>query len=166
MRTMEHSTENTRRAALLRALLLPLEGSTLLVPSTAVAEVIESEPVIDAAGEDAPVWLVGTLAWRGLAVPLVRLEAAMDPAWGAGDAVSRVVVLNSLNGNRALPFVALALSGLPRLTQVGGGDVATIETAEAANGVLRWVQIGQSDAIIPDMDWLEKALVDHGAAAE
>jgi chemosensory pili system protein ChpC len=164
MKTAEQNSATAQQAPLLRVLLIPLEETSVLIPNTAVAEVIESKPQIEPAAAGAPAWVVGTLGWRGLAVPVIRFEAVAESAYDPGGAVGRVVVLNTLNGNRALPFMALAMSGLPRLMQIGGDDLATTETGEPVDGILRRVRVDMSNAIIPDLDWLETQLVDSGVA--
>ena len=54
--------------------MLALSGDPLVLPNTAVAEIInyvEPTPV-----KDAPDWLLGTLDWRGYRIPLLSLEQA------------------------------------------------------------------------------------------
>lgn len=162
MTTTTQSVAGEQQAVLLRVLFIPLEEGGLLVPNTAVAEVIESDPQMELAETGAPDWLIGRLIWRGLAVPTIGFEALTLTGGKPGRGARRVVVLNTLNGNQALPFVAMAMSGLPRLIQVAEGTVRAVDVSERADGILRYVRVGELNAIIPDLDWIEKRLMDGG----
>jgi len=99
----------------LNALLLPLAGRTLLLPSAAVAEVIRY-PGKPKAVDNAQDWLLGLIDWRGLALPLLSFEAlagsSLPPQSGP------MAVLNLTDERATVKFCALLLQGFPRPLQV------------------------------------------------
>ena len=145
-----------------RCLLLPLAEGAALLPNTAVAEVAIHARLQDA--PDDPDWLCGRADWRGLQVPVVALEAAWSGTAARRGGERRIAVLNTLNGNPALPFLAIAIAGTPRLLQVSAAEVGACgEGAEA--GILCRLQVASDEAVIPDLDAMEQWLVTAGTAA-
>jgi len=101
--------------AQLNALLLPLAGRTLLLPNAAIAEVIRY-PGKPRLVENAQGWLLGFIDWRGLALPLIALEALEgEPLPPPSE---RIAVLNVTSEQATLKFCALLLQGFPRPLQV------------------------------------------------
>lgn len=145
------------RHDLVYALLIPLEGYTLLLPNTAVAEVLNYSPP-DAALA-APEWLLGMLLWRERRIPMISFEAAcgMRPAAATGQ--SRIVVLNTLNGNAELPYIAVLTQGIPQLRALGEESVEREEGEASASVACRVRLDGQDLALIPDLDELERRVV-------
>lgn len=144
------------------SLLLPLQDSHLLLPNAAVAEIIEYRtPEADA---DLPAWSLGKVVWRGLEIPLVSFEAFVGGEPSPASARLRIAVLNTLNGNDALPFVGVVLRGIPRLLTAGSGTVAPAAGEGAREGVLAQVDAGGEGALIPDIDALERSVAALQAA--
>jgi len=95
----------------LNGLLLSLTDRTLVLPNTAVAEVIrypgKPEPY-----DNAQDWLLGRIDWRGLKLPLISFETlscAAPPAQGA-----QMAVLNLSHLRATIKFCALLLQRFPR----------------------------------------------------
>ena len=145
----------------LRCQLVPTAAAPLLLPNTAVAEVVGYVRPEDA-GEGPP-WLLGTVAWRGLRLPLVSLEAL----WGREDAppTRRVVVMNGVKGEEALPFYALAAAGIPHLLTVRREALEADPEGETPPLVKARVKVAGQEAVLPDLDALEGQLLAAGLAA-
>ncbi len=136
-----------------RSLMIPLAGSTLLVPNVAVAEVIGySEP---APVSDAPDWVLGVLDWRGHRIPLISFEALRGDPVPSLSAQARIAVVNTVTGDRRVPFYALVTAGIPRLIRVGADELQTAGALEPAAGELARVQVNGVAAVIPDLERLE-----------
>lgn len=145
----------------LRCLILPFTEGAMLLPNTAVAEVtadIRMEPT-----PEGPDWLCGRARWRGRRMPVVALEPLLGGA--APSAVPRVAVLNTLNGNPELPFLAVAIAGMPRLMQVSEGSLGACREGTEA-GLLCRVVLPSGEAVIPDIDTLEAWLLAETGATE
>ena len=139
-------------------LMLPLHTDVVLLPNAAVAEVIPySEPEIL---EDAPEWLIGYINWRERRVPLLMFEAASDGEVGRLHSGCRIAVLNTLNGNSELPYIAIVMQGLPSLQIV---RTNTIQYADQPSmprqSIKAYVNINGAEAIMPDIDDLESRLM-------
>lgn len=133
---------------------IPLHEKNALLPNAAVAEVIayhEPDTVVDG-----PSWLLGHLQWRDRKVPLVSLEAA------TGDDViektgPRIAVLNTLNSNPKVPYIAILLQGIPSLTLVQPKKVSWDDTNQPGqnSSIAGYVKLEEGSAFIPDIDNLE-----------
>lgn len=138
-------------------LLLPINGDVVLLPNAAVAEVIPfSDPT---AVDDAPDWLVGYINWRERRVPLIMFETASDGQAAKIHKSSRIAVLNTLNGNNKLPYIAIVMQGLPSLQIVRTNVIQYAERpAEQRQSVKAYVNLNGVAAIVPDIDDLEARL--------
>lgn len=141
-----------------RSQLIPLDGIRLVLPNTAIAEVISfqsPEPVADG-----PDWLLGTINWRGIDIPVLAFETACTDAKVTPGKSSRIIVLNTLNENADLHFYGILAQGIPRLISL---DESTIHDAPDIEGqpqayVLRHTIIDGQQVIIPDQKAIEQNL--------
>ena len=140
-----------------RTLIIPLQGRNLLLPNVAVAEVIAylRPRAIDAA----PDWLLGAISWRGLNIPLI----SYDRLQGIGDegalGQARIAVINSVKPDGALQFYALVTTGIPQLKRVNADGIQEV-SADAGDGLLSQVQLGDIQAVIPDLGALESVVAE------
>lgn len=139
-------------------LLLPLNGELALLPNAAVAEVIsyaEPEPV-----SSAPDWLLGRLSWRERRIPLVAFEMASDGQSGKLHKGTRIAVLNTLNGNANMPYIAMQVQGLPSLQIVRPNAIQfTDRPTMNRQSIKAYVNLNGTAAIVPDIDDLESRLL-------
>jgi chemosensory pili system protein ChpC len=146
-----------------RSLLIPLEGMAILVPNALVSEVATLGDVApDAHG---PGWLIGSILWRGLRIPLVSFERITGASGGNPGRNSRAIVFNTLNGNRDLPFIAILSQRIPRLMLVTGRMLGRVDDAPAQEGILTRVEMHGDEVVVPDVDFLERMLVQQGIRA-
>lgn len=139
----------------IHSLLLPLHRDIALLPNAAVAEVILSQHIDPV--PDAPEWLLGMLSWRDRRVPLISFEVASNGEAGRMHKNCRIAVINTLNGNARLPYIAIITQGLPSL-QVVRQDTIKFEEQSGENrqSVLGFVNLNGTIALIPDIDDLEQ----------
>lgn len=145
-----------------RCLALPLVGNQLLVPNAVVAEVFAPESVTPAAG--GPDWLLGHLTWRGSNLPLVGLEAALDGTSLEAGPRSKVVILHALSAKQSLAHYGLLVQGIPHQVLASERSVELdTAAAEARRFVAAELRINGEKAFIPDLDSVERALLDMAA---
>ena len=146
-----------RQYEAVHCLLLPLHMDLALLPNAAVAEVIPySEPL---AIEDAPEWLIGYITWRERRIPLVMFEAASDGDAGRIHKSCRIAVLNTLNGNNELPYIAIVMQGLPSLQVVRSNMIQYADRPTMQRQSIKaYVNLNGVAAIMPDIDDLESRL--------
>jgi len=142
----------------IHSLLIPVGGDPLLLPNAAVAEISaykEAQPI-----NEAPDWLAGLFEWRGITIPLIQFERMCDEQEIPGS-YERVAIFNSLGGNKRLPFFAIATKGIPRLIKVNGSILTATPGDAAEQGPVRKsVMLNGEPARIPDLDVMEKTLLD------
>lgn len=139
----------------IRTLIVPLQGRNLLLPNVAVAEVI---PYIrPRAVEDVPDWLLGSINWRGLNIPLVSYDRLHGVKVDGGVGQARIAVLNTVQAGSGLKFYAVVTAGIPQLRRVNAQALQEMPSG-TDDGVLSQVQLGDLQAVIPDLDALESAV--------
>lgn len=144
-----------------RSLIIPLNGVALLLPNTAVAEI--SDYKVPQPINDAPGWLLGMMLWRGRSIPLLAFEPFLGRTAGVGGVHARAAVCNTLNANPVLPFVAILAQGIPRLQELKSGMLETVTRGAEGNAVVAArVLVEGREAIIPDLDVLERQLLQKG----
>lgn len=143
-----------------RSLLVPLDGEFLLVPNSAVAEILtyrETSPV-----PDAPDWFVGMLSWRSQLIPVIAYEAITGGEAPAVSPRTRIAVFNVVGANPAyLRFYAIVTQGFPSLINIDNSSLAPVSQDGERAGVLSKVLVAGRPATIPDLDYLEARLVDR-----
>lgn len=147
-------------AANVHSLLIPMANDTMLLPNAAVAEIIalsEIQPV-----ENAPDWFLGILTWRGQRVPVISFEAINGSTKPEEHKKARIVVFNALGGSRSLPFFATVAQGIPHLLQANQSIVTALaESDQHPAGVLCPVLVEGEPAVIPDLDAMEKMILEN-----
>jgi chemosensory pili system protein ChpC len=140
----------------LHSLEVPLDGITLLVPSAAVAEVINLQNM-------APVpfsqpWLHGAIGWRTLAVPVISFEALLGTPVRAAPASGKLVIFYPLGGRKDWEFFAMFATGEPR-PQVLDGSQPVAEGSELPDSpyIAAGLKVDGRLMLIPDLEALKKA---------
>ncbi len=138
----------------IRGVMIPITGGRVLLPNATVAEVItystpEQIP-------DAPVWLLGKLAWRGWRLPLFSFSMLTGKAKSETYTNAKVTVLKALGGNAKMPFFAMLSQGFPRLTTITPDLlIPTGDQHEHPVGVQAQVLVRDDQAFIPDIGTVE-----------
>lgn len=141
----------------LRGVLIQVTGGRLLLPNACIAEILS---VADPESIDgAPDWLLGRIRWRGWQVPLVAYSTlaglgAHDPALRG----QRVLVLKTLNGDPRMPYFALLTEGFPRLVAISPTQLDERADAALDDVVAAAVRFQDEDALVPDLDAVERRL--------
>jgi chemosensory pili system protein ChpC len=144
-----------------RSQLIPLQDLRLVLPNTAIAEVISYHK--PAVVEDAPEWLSGYISWRGLRIPLINFETAAINQGPDVHRRNRVIVLNALSGSDSLPFYGILSQGIPRLIHLDSSTILDAPNAENhLQFVLRQVLVEGHPALIPDQKTLEASMAELG----
>jgi chemosensory pili system protein ChpC len=143
--------------SVVRSQLLPLNGMSLVLPNTCIAEVIgyrQPEAV-----DNAPEWLLGMIDWRGLRIPLISFERANEQPLDGNAKSKRITVLNGINGNDDLAFYGVLTQGIPRLISVNKSRINAITKPDTKLPLaLEQTMIDELHAVIPDQDKIENLL--------
>ncbi len=143
----------------LYCVLLSLREDTLLLPNAAVAEAIGQDLLkTDDAG---PNWLAGTFNWNNRRIPAINFEPLNSDHWPPLNKRSRLVVLHAISGRPEDAPFAIVCQGYPHLitlSRVALTPLALRET-DRPDYVLARVRIGNTEALIPDLDRIASLLV-------
>lgn len=145
-----------------RSLWVPLRGMNLLLPSAAVME-ISSYRVPRACPEN-PDWLLGMVRWNEREIPLVSLESLCGLAYSSNPVFSRLMIVNSVRADSVIDKYAIVTAGLPGLLQLDADSVDEVSTY-VKDGLKCMVRIGNEEAAIPDLDYLQELLEQQFDAA-
>lgn len=156
----KNQVATAKQADRIPCLLLPLHGRQLLAPTVTVAEVVPMIPYQEAAG--GPAWFLGYFPWRGLEVPLLSFEILSGEAEAPIVPQGRVAVLNNTGVSEQLPFIAIPMLGIPRLSRITAEDIAENTSALKRSCELMQVKVGMEELVIPDVSALERAYVELG----
>jgi chemosensory pili system protein ChpC len=148
----------------IRGVLVQVGDERLLLPNATVAEVLARVPVESVA--DAPGWLPGQIRWHGWEVPLVSFARLMGQGQESVVASSKIVVLKSLTGGKAMPYFALLTQSFPRLISVPrDGLLADATEEDLPRGVQMRVLLGDEAALLPDLESIETMIGEALATA-
>lgn len=96
----------------IRCMQLPLLDMSLLLPNSAVAEIIGYFAPEE--GNEGSDWYDGKITWRGVIVPIVSVEKMCQSASAAPGPRSRIAVLYDLTGDEDMPYFGIILQDIPR----------------------------------------------------
>ncbi len=143
-------------ATQLTGLLLTLSDRLLVLPNTAVAELVAYRNV--QAAEKSPNWLLGQISWRDLNLPLLSFETASNDAAVITER-ARVVIVNAIGGRPKFRFFALLIQGIPRSVRIEA-NLLSEQDETLLPLELDAVRIAGEIAKIPDLIALEQKLAD------
>jgi hypothetical protein len=143
----------------INALLLPVAGDLLLVPMSAIAEVIDGK--VDGRRDEDPAWLQGWIDWRHHYIPVLSFEAVMGGARAADVGNTVIAICNGISAAAAeRGFYGLALTGFPRSLRVfRESHLAPRDGYHCRPGELHALALAGEQMLIPDLDYLEKLSV-------
>ncbi|HUP92144.1 MAG TPA: chemotaxis protein CheW [Solimonas sp.] len=144
----------------LYAVLMALNDETLLLPNSAVIEVVARE-ALGAPPPGAPAWLLGDCEWNNRRVPVVSVEALNGGPPAEMTRRARVVVLHSLGTHLPSGLLAVVAQGYPHLVTLNRTAIksAPIKETDRRDLVLTRVRIASQEAMIPDLGTIEAELV-------
>ena len=148
----------TTVAEMIPGQLVPLtEGRLLLVPNTAVAEIIPMGPYVPA--EDDVDWHMGTYNWRGVDIPLLCFEAMNGGNVPELTPLTKIVVFNSLLDSSDLKFFGLVSQGIPTLKQIDGGQIQESDSDEVPAFIQTAAVVDGTHVLIPDIVAISEQLL-------
>jgi len=139
----------------LRSLWVPLRDANLLLPNVAVAEISSYRVPSPLSGM--PEWFLGTVKWSGDDIPVISIEAVCGLSLQSNPVFSRLMIMNSVRQDSPVRHYAIVTAGLPGLIQFGP-DTADQVVPCVNDGLKCIVRIGNEEAIIPDLDYLQELL--------
>ncbi len=137
------------------SLLIPMIGRPLLLPNVSVAEIVGwTQPEKE---EGSPDWMLGTVDWRGIQLPVVSLELMNNSEIEDAALGQRLAVVNGV-GEYKQNFYAISVQGIPRLVRVFPEEMGSQEDAVHDKAYDMTVTGSGERAVIPDLATVEQEL--------
>ena len=144
-------------------LLIPNQGFRLILPNTAVAEIVtwcQPQPQHTSNSN----WMLGFFEWREQRLPLLSIHIeGQIPSERLP--LTKIAVLNAVSEDLGFRHYGIALCGIPKLVRVGRDEISVCSTetdAPIAPSALSLVTPGTKvtldgeEAWIPDLDRVEQ----------
>lgn len=134
----------------IRTIMAPLTNSYVVLPNSAVAEVLAytvPEPF-----KASPIWLLGEIAWHGWQVPVISYEQLIDENAGhIPTSRARILIIKTLGESTQVNYIGLVIQGLPKLKKVTAESLIEKQTEGLADTLFSEVLIESQAALIPDL---------------
>lgn len=155
--TLSHTTLLSATTGKLEVYVLPLWQKRLLLPASAVVEIISASHIKPTKRNKA-VGLLGQVVWEDETIPVISFEVFNGEAAAPDPQKLAIVVVATLG--EAVQHFALALQGEPVLNKIKIAELEDLDNA--ATGAMEYLQVKYQNAlcVIPELDALEEKL--HG----
>jgi chemosensory pili system protein ChpC len=133
-----------------RCMLLPLISLNLLIPNSAVAEIIGYSSPRQLS--DTSEWFPGVVLWRGVYVPVVEVEKLCGLGAAQVGPRTRIAIIYNPEKDPEIPYLGIHMQDIPR------AYLAEADSVEAGSGeglnpyLLSRVGDEQLLRVIPDFD--------------
>lgn len=133
-----------------RCMLLPLVGHNLLVPNSAVAEIIGYSTPKQLA--DSSKWFAGVVLWRGVYVPVVEVEALCNLGAAQIGPRTRVAIIYNPEKDPEMPYLGIHMQDIPRAYLAEADSIEAVNDEGLDPYLLTQVDDDQLSRYIPDID--------------
>lgn len=153
---MNKDAENLNVQDSLSVLILPSPSICIVAPNVTIAEVStlnkfqKSNGLVD--------WLIGSIEWRGIRIPLISFEKMNGFDVSADLATERCIIFNGITSKDTLPFYAILSYGIPKQIKLKSADVKAGDGGNRGKMELSRVYITDLEASIPDFEAIETEL--------
>jgi len=142
------------------SLMIPTVDSNILLPNSNVAEIVPFSNVeLFTESDEKPNWFIGHLLWRGQDVPLISIDVIQGESDPQANKRSRVAVAHTLNSNKELPYIAIVVQGIPRLSHVRADNIQYLSDSTLSDAEKMRVTVDNIGASIPDLDKIEEMIL-------
>lgn len=133
-----------------RCMLLPLISFNLLVPNSAVAEIIGYSTPRQLS--DTSEWFPGVVLWRGVYVPVVEVEKLCDLGAAQVGPRTRIAIIYNPAKDPEMPYLGIHMQDIPRAYLAEADSVKAGSDEGLSPYLLTRVDDEQLARVIPDFD--------------
>ena len=131
-------------------MLLPLSSLKLLIPNSAVAEIIGySEP---RSFSDSSDWFAGVVLWRGVYVPVVAVEQMCNVGYAGTGPRARIAIVYNPEKDPDLPYIGIHMQDIPRAYLAESESTESGSSEGLSEYLLTRVDDEELARAIPDLD--------------
>ena len=133
-----------------RCMLLPLNSLNLLIPNSAVAEIIGYSP--PRALADCSAWFSGVVLWRGVYVPVVIVEEMCNIASAEIGPRTRIAIVYNPEKDPDFPYIGIHMQDIPRAYLADPDSTMSGSSEGLSEYLLTRVDDDEQARVIPNMD--------------
>ncbi len=141
----------------IRTIMAPLTDGHVLLPNSAVAEVLSytpPEPI-----KKAPAWMLGELAWHGWQVPVISYEQMINADKRSPvTSRTRILIIKTLGESTQVNYIGLLIQGLPRLKKVTAASLVEKQTDKLSETLFSEVSVDDLHGFIPEIGKLTRVV--------
>lgn len=138
------------KASSVRCMLLPLNSLNLLIPNSAVAEIIAySTP---RGLPDTSDWFAGIVLWRGVYVPVVAIEQICSIGTAQTGPRARIAIIYNPEPDPELPYLGVHMQDIPRAYLAEAESMESGSDDDLSPYLLSRVDDEEFARAIPDFD--------------
>lgn len=143
----------------LSCMLLPLNGTDVLLPKSIVKEVV-FKPTIEAIDEEED-WLIGEIDWEDHVVPVISFERVCNQARVAKSNHIRAVICYVIENSETFPLYAIEVQSMPRPLILDSRALYNHDgmMSKSSELISHYVKIGSKELAIPNFQKLEEILL-------
>lgn len=131
-------------------MLLPLRSLNLLVPNSAVAEIIGySTP---RALPDSSDWFPGVVLWRGVYIPVVAVEQMCGVDVAQVGPRARIAIIYNPEKDPEVPYLGIHMQDIPRAYLAEAETMVSGSDEDLSPYLVSRVDDEQLERVIPDLD--------------
>jgi chemosensory pili system protein ChpC len=134
----------------IRCMQLPLVNMQLLLPNSAVAEIIGYvHPEAGSGGAD---WYAGLISWRGVMVPVVSIEQMCESESAEPGHRSRIAIIYHPEGDERMPYLGIVLQDIPRAYLAEQDRLMDVITDTQCRFLVTRADMMLEQLLVPDLD--------------
>jgi len=141
------------------ALLVPVQRQRLLMPRTAVREIIRYTTPVEI--ENSPEWLHGTIEWQGQRIPLISFEGLCGSDIPEANSRTRIAIMAAINEKVPHRTYAMYVEGFPQLIGIKETDLSVDVDARFPDGcpIISQLKLFNDRPQIPNLDFIESKIL-------
>jgi len=138
------------KATSVRCMLLQLTSLNLLIPNSAVAEIIGYSTPRHL--PDTSDWFSGVVLWRGVYVPVVVVEQMCNISTAQMGPRARIAIVYNPEKDPELPYIGVHMQDIPRAYLAEAESMESGSDENLSPYLITQVDDEQLARVIPDMD--------------
>jgi chemosensory pili system protein ChpC len=138
------------KATSVRCMLLPLNSLNLLIPNSAVAEIIGYSSPRQLS--DTSDWFPGVVLWRGVYVPVVAVEQMCNLDTARVGPRTRIAIIYNPEKDPDLPYLGIHMQDIPRAYLAEADSMESGSDENLSQYLVTRVDDEKLGRVIPDID--------------
>lgn len=140
----------SNKSTSVRCMLLPLATLNLLVPNSAVAEIIGYSTPRQLS--DSSDWFTGVVLWRGVYIPVVSVDQMCGVNTAQTGPRARIAIIYNPEKDPELPYLGIHMQDIPRAYLAEADSMESGNDEGLSEYLMARVDDEQLGRVIPDLD--------------